>query len=491
MRQKFLKYSNSLLIIGVIALFLFASLVTSSSLFQGKGQTLAKVDKEGITSEDFERAYRNQLNFYAKAMKNGTPLTRKEIKQYRLRESTLDSLVNQSLFIQLGQILGVTASDDEVIQKIKEEKVFQTKDQFDLERYKILLLRNSYTPEEYEKTVHDDLIQEKTNQIFEKFPISQDLAQDLYRYKNHQRKVTFLKIEKTTLKKNLTIPKKEVEKYLSDKKNEQKVEKIFEQKKSSLSKEEVLASHILLKGDKKEVKEKIEKLHSQLTPKNFAEMAKKHSQDSTKSKGGDLGWFGRGAMVAPFEKTAFSLKKGTISKPVKTKFGHHVIYVRDKKKKSNFEEHKISLAREELRKNKTKEVDALFKKLSDEMEKKFSKGKIKISSKKIKKYGLILEKDKEINLVDGYSGKVFIKKDDLSKIFKSKVKKSVKLSSPGGVILSYIHQETLPPKGKEDKIEEQKKVLTQEASSNLRKSLMDKFKEKISIYKNEKAVLRY
>ena len=58
---------------------------------------------------------------------------------------------------------------------------------------------------------------------------------------------------------------------------------------------------------------------------NFEEMAKAESQDGSAAKGGDLGWFGRGRMVQPFEDIAFSLADGEISEPFATRFGYHII----------------------------------------------------------------------------------------------------------------------------------------------------------------------
>ena len=57
----------------------------------------------------------------------------------------------------------------------------------------------------------------------------------------------------------------------------------------------------------------------------FSRLAEQFSIDSSRRRGGDLGYFGRGVMVKEFEKAAFSLNKGQVSQPVKTQFGYHII----------------------------------------------------------------------------------------------------------------------------------------------------------------------
>ena len=65
-----------------------------------------------------------------------------------------------------------------------------------------------------------------------------------------------------------------------------------------------------------------------LAGEDFAALAAAYSDDSgSAANGGDLGWFGRGAMVAPFEEAAFSLPLGEVSEPIKTDFGYHLIEV--------------------------------------------------------------------------------------------------------------------------------------------------------------------
>ncbi|MBI5622016.1 peptidyl-prolyl cis-trans isomerase [Candidatus Falkowbacteria bacterium] len=69
--------------------------------------------------------------------------------------------------------------------------------------------------------------------------------------------------------------------------------------------------------------------------KSFEDLAKQYSEDTTTAaQGGDLGWFGRGVMVAEFEQAAFALSPGETSQLVKTIFGYHIIKVLEKKEPS-------------------------------------------------------------------------------------------------------------------------------------------------------------
>jgi|GEM_PF-4708169 len=115
--------------------------------------------------------------------------------------------------------------------------------------------------------------------------------------------------------------------------------------------EQVKASHILINSEEeaKEVKRKLD------DGEDFAKLAEEYSQDpGSKDKGGELGWFKQGQMVEPFDKKVFSMKVGTISKPVRTNFGYHIIYLEDKKEKKekSYEEVKDEIE-ETIKKEKT------------------------------------------------------------------------------------------------------------------------------------------
>ncbi len=100
---------------------------------------------------------------------------------------------------------------------------------------------------------------------------------------------------------------------------------------------EVKAAHILICYEgaancssgltKDEAYAKIEALKKIATPQNFAQLAKENSTEpGADQSGGELGWFGRSDMVKPFADEVFSQKTGTISDPVETEFGYHLIY---------------------------------------------------------------------------------------------------------------------------------------------------------------------
>jgi peptidyl-prolyl cis-trans isomerase C len=96
---------------------------------------------------------------------------------------------------------------------------------------------------------------------------------------------------------------------------------------TAMATQEWRASHILVSSQDlaKRIQQDIKK------GAKFEEMAKKHSTCPSKSKGGDLGWFGEGKMVKEFETACKKLGVGSLSDPVKTQFGWHLIKVTGKR----------------------------------------------------------------------------------------------------------------------------------------------------------------
>lgn len=81
------------------------------------------------------------------------------------------------------------------------------------------------------------------------------------------------------------------------------------------------ASHILVQSE-----EQANNILKEANALNFASLAAAHSSCPSKARGGDLGEFGPGQMVKPFEDTTVSTPVGQIAGPVKTQFGYHLIH---------------------------------------------------------------------------------------------------------------------------------------------------------------------
>jgi parvulin-like peptidyl-prolyl isomerase len=79
-------------------------------------------------------------------------------------------------------------------------------------------------------------------------------------------------------------------------------------------------AHILVKTEEEAVH-----ILRELKNKQFSDIARQQSICPSGRDGGDLGFFDKGQMVPEFEKAAFALEKGEISKPIKTEFGWHII----------------------------------------------------------------------------------------------------------------------------------------------------------------------
>ena len=135
--------------------------------------------------------------------------------------------------------------------------------------------------------------------------------------------IDYVVLDLAVLKKGIAVPEDDLRKYYA------------ENASRYTAKEERRARHILIKADagaaadvKQKAKARAEALLAEVrkAPATFAEVAKKNSDDTgSAAQGGDLDFFGRGAMVKGFEDAAFAMKPGEISNLVETEFGFHII----------------------------------------------------------------------------------------------------------------------------------------------------------------------
>src|SRR5205823_11653619 len=139
-----------------------------------------------------------------------------------------------------------------------------------------------------------------------------------------KRKVKDALVDVESLRTKINVPSADVERFYN------------ENSEQYATTDQVRASHILLKTEGKDdaaVKTKAEEILKQAKAgADFAELAKKNSEDDSNAKnGGDLDYFGRGRMVPEFDQAVFAMQPGQISDLVKTQYGYHIIKLVDKK----------------------------------------------------------------------------------------------------------------------------------------------------------------
>ncbi len=381
--------NNTKIMMGLLFLLIIPSFVLFGlegySRFDDKGIVVAKVDGQKINQSDWDTAHKSEVDRIRASMPN---LDVKLFDTPEAKYATLERMVRDKVIAAAAQKMHLVASDTRLARELQQSPAIaalRTADgKLDMERYKQLAASQGMTPEMFEMQVRADLsnrqviqgvqasayatsaqtqtalnafMQRREVQILN-FPVADYLSKvtvsdaDLQTYyeKNKAKyqsmesaDIEYLVLDIETLRQSVTL-------------NEQDLKSYYEQNLQRLSsKEERRASHILItaakeapEAEKKVARAKAEELLKSVKakPASFAEVARKNSQDPGSAlKGGDLDFFGRGAMVKVFEDAVFSMKKSDISDLVESEFGYHIIQVTDIKvpKAQSFESLRPSL----------------------------------------------------------------------------------------------------------------------------------------------------
>lgn len=412
---------------GVFATILIGLIVVSfmfsgAESMKGTPDTIAKVGKHTIDYNDYQAALDRQINFFSMIYNGGKPLSRQQIDQLQLKQQALNQVVSQKIQLILGEKLGVAVGDYQVAQEImnyeekdpegKPIKIFHTNGQFDKIKYKQLLANSSrFTPKKFESLIREQEEMKGISGLLSNVPVSDLYIDELVRFKSEALKVDAIKIEPKKFNQFVKIPDAEVTQYLKEEINAKRVEAIFNEKKTTLDQEEqVKARHILLSNENSGVKKiSIEQLVKKVTVKNFSQMAKEYSQEpGAETSGGDLGWFGKGRMVAEFEKVAFNLKPGTISAPVVTKFGTHLIFVEAKKEKkeARFADYQNTIALEQIKIGKSEEASKLAVDVISKLEIALKAKDAAQVKKLVADYNLTMANDSEVSKLERAAGDI-------------------------------------------------------------------------------------
>ena len=352
----------------LLVLVIFAFIVLYIPDFMGSGGganssgEVASVEGVPITAQHFVQRYQLQERIYRAQF--GEQFNPGLMKQLGLDEMVLQGLIQEVLLAVEADRQGLIVTDRELSEQILKDPSFQSNGQFiGRQAYLTLLRQNGLTPQDYEAQMRQALLRDKLQgMLMDGVTLSPQEVKQEYRQRNEkstfeyffiprsefveqdavgdedaaaffethqedyylpvQRKARYMTITPQSFLATVNVTDREIERYYN--------RNIYLYETS----EQVGASHILFKTaekDEEEVRSNAEAVLAQLqSGADFAELAKKHSEDTSADNGGSLGLFGRGEMVPEFEQAAFSMDVGQVSDLVRSTYGFHIIKVTQK-----------------------------------------------------------------------------------------------------------------------------------------------------------------
>lgn len=324
----------------------------------GTGDDVARIGDVKISQQQFQQALREQQERLRNQM--GGQFDPKMLDVPQARQAILDDLVDQQLLILEAGKRKLYASDEVVRRTIAGIDAFKIDGKFSPERYEVALKAQGMTPAGFEarlrqdltlqqlatavgqsglvaRTVSDRILAMQTERrdvqeyrigpdvFLDKVKLADDAAKKFYDENSRQfevpeqAKAEFVVLSMETIGAQLTVSEAETKAWFDGHRDR------------FVQPEERRASHILIASEKigkDKARARAEALLQEIgkNPASFADLAKKNSDDpGSAAKGGDLGFFGRGMMVKPFEDATFLLKDGEISGIVESDFGFHII----------------------------------------------------------------------------------------------------------------------------------------------------------------------
>lgn len=352
-----------LLLLLIFPSFAFFGLESYTRL-SDSGNVVAKVAGQSITQQEWDAAQRQQMDRFRQMY--GDQFDASMFDTPEVKQGVLENLIAQKVLAAEVVRKQLSVTDQTLQQAIISVPGLTSEGKFDNERYRALLTAQGMTPAMYESGLRRDLalqqlnaaiqntafapksvasrlsdineqereVQELAFKVADYLPqvkITDEMLKDFYEKNSRlfeipeQITAEYVVLNNGALARQITVTDADIKSYYDQ---NAKLYSVDEQRR---------ASHILIEAgkdatsaEKAAAKAKAEELLLQLRkkPADFARLAKENSQDpGSAERGGDLDFFGRGAMVKPFEDAAYRLKQGEISDVVQSDFGFHIIQV--------------------------------------------------------------------------------------------------------------------------------------------------------------------
>ena len=364
MLEKFRSYAQTKAAQIILALILvpFALFGIDSYLNQaGNNLSIAKVNGYKIALPEYNLAIENVRN---RIMSEGKKVDPAMFDSFEFKESVIDGLITKQLLNNDIKKSKFKITDQQLSQYIIGMPEFQKDGKFSQEIYDKVLQNNQLTPKKFEESIRNDLLIQQVRDGLQKLTfIPPSNLEETLKATSQQREISIAEFKTKEYMAKANIAEKDMQAFYDQNKSkflapeqvkaefvvfslanilptinvtEDEIKSFYKTNADKYQNQQQReASHILIAAsknappaEKAKAKAKAEDILNQIrkSPKQFEELATKYSQDpESAKKGGDLGAFGRGMMVKPFDDAVFSMKVNEISNIVESDFGYHII----------------------------------------------------------------------------------------------------------------------------------------------------------------------
>ena len=328
--------------------------------FVNKEGALATVDGAPITQQEYDVALRDRIERLRQGL--GPNFDPKLLETPEARAAVLDQLVLDRALANEANKSNVVITADRLREFISNIPAFQQDGKFSYDRYKAFLASRGQSEAAFEQSLRNDLRKQTFVQaVVESAITPKQVIERIERILLEQREIRELRFPAEQFASKASVTDAQIGEYYQANRpqfeipesvrveyvvlspetissgvtiTEEAAKSYYDQNKARYGTEEQRrASHILITpegSDKAAARKKAEDILAKVraAPNDFAKLARENSKDpGSAAQGGDLGFFGRGMMVKPFEETVYRLKSGEISDIVETDFGFHIIRV--------------------------------------------------------------------------------------------------------------------------------------------------------------------
>jgi peptidyl-prolyl cis-trans isomerase D len=352
------------ILLGLI-IVVFVAFYGGSQQPTGVASDVAEVNGESISQREFIMHYQRAVERYREMFKGS--LTPELLKNLNIKQSLLEEMIEARLVLQEARRLGLTATDEELMNAIAQISEFHVNGRFNKERYIQLLRANRLTPAQFEEDQRKQLtIQRLLGVLADAAHVTEAEVRERYRFEQEKINLQFVRFSASDFLSEMKVTDEEIQKFYERNKESLKeplkvqVEYIpyaFDQFSTpvQLTDKEIedyydanritkftmpkqaKVRYIMVRldpgADAKQKETALARANRIVAEarggKNFAELARKESGDPSAEKGGEIGWLNQGQLPEALDQRIFALAKGEISEPIETPLGFHIVKVED------------------------------------------------------------------------------------------------------------------------------------------------------------------